>query len=264
MVRIALGVEYDGAPYVGFQRQDEGKSVQGELERAISIIGASPISVLCAGRTDTGVHATMQVVHFDYQGSSPRPLHAWVRGTNANLPDSISVRWAKEVPESFHARFSAFARTYRYIIDNSKSRPAILTGGVSWYGGRELDEKAMHEAAQHLLGEQDFSAFRASHCQSKSPFRDVHEVSVTRRGHFVMIQITANAFLHHMVRNIAGSLIEIGYKNRPTSWIRELLDAKDRTLSGATALPNGLYLAGVSYSPSLEIPSEPTGPLWFD
>ncbi|MBQ8706704.1 MAG: tRNA pseudouridine(38-40) synthase TruA [Succinivibrionaceae bacterium] len=264
-MRVALGVEYDGSAYQGFQLQSGVRSVQEELERAVSQIAAAPVRIFCAGRTDAGVHATGQVVHFDYQpAKKPRTDYAWSRGVSVFLPPDIAVRWAVHVPDSFHARFSAYARTYRYIIWNGRLRPGIMSRGLSDYSGKSLDHEAMHQAAQSLLGEQDFTSFRASECQSLSPFRNVHEVSVRRLGDYVILEITANAFLHHMVRNIAGSLIRIGYGDRPVSWIRELMEAKDRTKAGATALPGGLYLVKVFYPDSFGIPSLPAGPLWLD
>ena len=260
-MRIALGIEYEGSNYAGFQRQSTLKTVQGELERALSIIADEEIQLQCAGRTDAGVNATGQVVHFDV--IKERPDRGWVMGTNNNLPNDIAVTWAKHVGDSFHARFSAFERTYRYIILNSHSRPAIMGRGISFYPGKRLDERLMHEAGQYLLGENDFSSFRASECQSKTPFRNIHKLTVTRDRDYIVVEISANAFLHHMVRNIVGDLLEVGYHRRPKEWIKELLDARDRTLGGENAQPNGLYLVGVAYDPSYGIPSEPTGPLWF-
>ncbi len=263
-MKIALGIEYDGAPYQGFQLQDGVASIQGELERAIGVIAHQDIRIICAGRTDAGVHATNQVVHFEYEpkGKS-RTLYSWSKGVNTFLPDDIAVKWASEVPEDFSARFSAFSRTYRYIIWNGHMRPGILSKGISDYSGARLDDVAMHKAAQFLIGENDFTSFRAAHCQSKSPFRNVHEISVVRRGDFIVIEITANAFLYHMVRNIAGALLEVGYGKKSPEWIGELLELKDRTKAGVTALPGGLYLVGVGYDPKLSLPSDPVGPLWF-
>ena len=260
MTRIALGIEYDGAQHFGWQRQQEVPSVQGYLEKALSTVANTTIEVQCAGRTDAGVHATGQVVHFDCE--VVRPLKAWTMGVNANLPDSVAVKWCCEVGDDFHARFSATGRRYRYIIYNHKMRPAILHHGVT-HVHRDLDEKRMHEAAQALLGEQDFSAFRASLCQSKTPFRNVTRVTVTRQGCYVIVDISANAFLHHMVRNIVGSLIEIGSGHQPLNWIATLLAGKDRTQAAATAKPNGLYLVDVDYPASFGLPRAVLGPLFL-
>jgi tRNA pseudouridine38-40 synthase len=264
-MRIALGIEYDGSAYQGFQLQDDVRSIQGELESAIGRIAAQDVRIICAGRTDAGVHATGQVIHFDYESSGkPRSTYAWSKGVNVFLPPDIAVRWAAEVADDFHARFSAYARTYRYIIWNGRQRCGILSGGLSDYSGKSLDSDLMHEAAQYLIGERDFSSFRSSQCQSLSPFRNVHEVRVMRYGDFVVIEITANAFLHHMVRNIAGSLLEVGYGRRPAEWIGELMDVCDRTKAGATAKPGGLYLVNVLYPQRFGIPKTPSGPLWLD
>lgn len=243
-MRIALGVEYDGSQYYGWQRQREVPSVQEHLEKALSKIANQPIEVQCAGRTDAGVHGTGQVVHFDVDCA--RALRAWTMGVNTHLPDAIAVRWAKEVPDEFHARFTATARRYRYIIYNNPLRPGILRHGVSHYHG-ELDEDLMHEAGQYLLGENDFTSFRAAQCQSNSPFRNVHHLNVTRQGRFVIMNIKANAFVHHMVRNITGSLITVGLKEQKSEWIKWLLEAKDRNLASATAKAEGLYLVEVDY-----------------
>ncbi|WP_417761623.1 tRNA pseudouridine(38-40) synthase TruA [Shewanella sp.] len=260
-MRIALGVEYDGNGFFGWQRQNEVDSVQGQLERVLSQIANEPIELQCAGRTDAGVHATGQVVHFDT--NAVRNVGAWTMGVNANLPDNIAVRWAQEVDDEFHARFSATARRYRYIIFNHNYRPGILRRGVSHYHG-ELDEQKMHHAAQQLIGEHDFTSFRAVQCQSRTPFRNVHRVDVIRRGNFVIVDISANAFLHHMVRNIVGSLLEVGYGNKPEAWIAEVLAEKDRTKAAATAKPHGLYLVDVTYPESFNLPQPPLGPLFLD
>lgn len=260
LARIALGIEYDGAAHFGWQRQREVPSVQGYLEAALSKVANQPVDVQCAGRTDAGVHATGQVVHFDCD--EVRPERAWTLGVNANLPDSIAVTWCQAVDASFHARFSATHRRYRYVILNAKMRPAILHQGVT-HVHRELDTDKMHQAAQSLLGEQDFSSFRAALCQSKTPFRNVTQVSVTRVGQYVVIDISANAFLHHMVRNITGTLIEIGTGDKPIDWVAELLALKDRTQAAATAKPNGLYLVHVTYPSHFALPERPLGPLFL-
>ena len=260
MGRIALGIEYDGAAVYGWQRQREVPSVQEHLEKALSTVANTPIEVQCAGRTDAGVHATGQVVHFDCE--AVRPLKAWTMGVNANLPSSVAVKWCVHVSDDFNARFSATGRRYRYVIYNHKMRPAILEQGIT-HIHRPLNEQLMHEAAQALLGEQDFSAFRAALCQSKTPFRNVTNVTVSRHGAFVVVDISANAFLHHMVRNIVGSLVEIGSGHQPVDWIATLLAGRDRTLSAATAKPNGLYLVKVDYPDAFGLPEQPLGPLFL-
>lgn len=259
-MRIALGIEYDGSAAYGWQRQQEVPSIQQSLEEALSSVANQPIEVFCAGRTDAGVHGTNQVVHFDT--SAERNERAWTMGVNSNLPDNIAVTWAKPVKEDFHARFSATARRYRYIIYNSKLRPAILKSGLSHYHC-SLDEKLMHSAAQCLLGERDFSSFRAVQCQSKTPFRNIHHIHVTRMQQYVIVDIKANAFLHHMVRNIVGCLIEIGSGKKADAWLKQVLDAKDRTKAAATAKPGGLYLVEVDYPDEFGIPKVPIGPLFI-
>lgn len=258
--RFALRIEYQGQCYHGWQAQPHlaVDTVQETLEAALGKIASQPVRVACAGRTDTGVHGYAQVVHFDDPvGRSPK---AWVVGTNSALPDSIRVHWAVPVPEDFHARFSATNRRYRFIINNSPIRSAHLAGLVTW-NRRPLAESLMHDAAQTLLGEQDFSAFRAAGCQSNTPFRFVERVSVFRRGDLVVIDITANAFLHHMVRNIAGSLMMVGAGLKPVSWIGELMAGKDRTVAADTADGAGLYLVDVGYPERFGLPATPEGPM---
>ncbi|TKB49850.1 tRNA pseudouridine(38-40) synthase TruA [Ferrimonas sediminicola] len=259
-MRVALGIEYDGSRYYGWQRQREVVGVQQRLEEAISVVANHPVEVSCAGRTDAGVHGTGQVVHFDTDAI--RPERAWTLGLNANLPEDIAVRWAQPVSDEFHARFSATARRYRYIIYNHRYRPAILGRGVSHYY-HHLDERLMHQAGQQLLGENDFSAFRAVQCQSKSPWRNVHQLSVSRRNHFVIMDIKANAFVHHMVRNIVGSLMEVGKGEQPVEWIAELLAGRDRNLAAATAKAEGLYLVEVDYPDQFGLPKSQPGPLFL-
>lgn len=259
-MRIALCLEYDGSRYYGWQRQREVVSVQECLEKALSKIANEPVAATCAGRTDAGVHATAQIVHFDVSATRSDP--AWTLGVNSNLPDGIAVRWAQEVDSDFSARFSATSRRYRYIIVNTRFRPGIHSAGVSHYY-HPLDEQAMQAAAPALIGEHDFSAFRASHCQSHTPFRNVHDLSVERRGDYIIVDITANAFLHHMVRNIVGSLISIGQHEHPPEWLGELLREKDRTKAAPTAKPGGLYLVAVTYPAHYNIPKVPMGPLWL-
>lgn len=243
--KIALGIEYDGSKYYGWQRQNEVRSVQEKLEKALSQVANEPINVFCAGRTDAGVHGTGQVVHFET--TALRKDAAWTLGVNANLPGDIAVRWVKTVPDDFHARFSATARRYRYIIYNHRLRPAVLAKGVTHYY-EPLDAERMHRAAQ---------------CQSRTPWRNVMHINVTRHGPYVVVDIKANAFVHHMVRNIVGSLLEVGAHNQPESWIAELLAARDRTLAAATAKAEGLYLVAVDYPDRFDLPKPPMGPLFL-
>ncbi|MDF7667260.1 tRNA pseudouridine(38-40) synthase TruA [Orbaceae bacterium ESL0727] len=259
--KIALGVEYDGSSYFGWQRQQSVASIQENLEQALTRVANQPITVFCAGRTDAGVHATGQVIHFET--SAIRSLNAWTMGVNAHLPKNIAVRWAKEVDETFHARHSATARRYRYIIYNHPYRSAIMAQGVAHYY-LLLDADLMHQAAQSLLGENDFTSFRAAQCQSKTPWRNVHHISVQRRGDYIIVDIKANAFVHHMVRNIVGSLLEVGNGHQEIGWITYLLQAKDRTLAAATAKPEGLYLVQVDYPSHYAIPRTTLGPLFLD
>ncbi|QBM24330.1 tRNA pseudouridine(38-40) synthase TruA [Citrobacter arsenatis] len=258
--KIALGIEYDGSKYYGWQRQNEVRSVQEKLEKALSQVANERINVFCAGRTDAGVHGTGQVVHFET--TALRKDAAWTLGVNANLPGDIAVRWVKAVPDDFHARFSATARRYRYIIYNHRLRPAVLGKGVTHYY-EPLDAERMHRAAQCLIGENDFTSFRAVQCQSRTPWRNVMHINVERFGAYVVVDIKANAFVHHMVRNIVGSLLEVGAHNQPESWIAELLAAKDRTLAAATAKAEGLYLVAVDYPDRFDLPKPPMGPLFL-
>ena len=253
MPRIALGIEYDGSAFRGWQSQESAVGIQSLVERALTAVADHPIEVMAAGRTDAGVHALMQVVHFDT--TVQRSERAWTLGATTNLPKQISVLWAREVSEGFHARYSAQSRSYRYYILNRPVRPAIGADYVSWI--REpLDAAPMHAAAQHLLGEHDFSSFRAAQCQSRTPMRFVHSVAVRRMGEVIELAITANAFLHHMVRNIAGVLIAIGKGEQSVDWTREVLEVRDRAQGGITAPPGGLYLTAVRYAPALQLPSE--------
>lgn len=259
--KIALGVEYDGSHYYGWQRQQEVASVQACLEQALSKVANHPVTVFCAGRTDAGVHGTGQVVHFETQ--SQRADGAWTLGVNANLPQDIAVRWMKPVDPNFHARFSATARRYRYIIYNHRLRPAVLGRGVTHFY-HPLDAEKMHRAAQCLLGENDFTSFRAVQCQSRTPWRNLMFINVRRYGSYVVVDIKANAFVHHMVRNIVGSLLEIGCGNQHEGWMAELLAAKDRTLAAATASAAGLYLVAVDYPQQFALPHSPMGPLFLE
>lgn len=253
--RYALRLEYRGSAYRGWQYQKgrDCKTVQGFLQKAVSSVANEEISLVCAGRTDAGVHATAQVVHFDTR--AVRPERAWVNGVNTLLPDDIRVHWAALLDQGFHARFSATARRYQYLILNSPVRSAIANGLLT-HEPHSLDVQAMHAAAQALLGENDFSSFRASGCQSLSPNRCVSALSVSRRQNLVIVDIKANAFLHHMVRNITGSLLEVGRGKRKPEWMGELLSARDRTAAGKTAPPDGLYLVQVDYPDSFGIPQD--------
>jgi tRNA pseudouridine38-40 synthase len=253
MPRIALGLEYDGSNYRGWQIQDHAPSVQDELQKALSFVADHPIAVVTAGRTDTGVHAATQVVHFD--APIDRGERSWVLGANTRLPRDIGAIWARPMPEHFHARFSALARSYRYLIQNRSSRPVLMRQRACWV--REpLDAQRMHIAAQQFCGTHDFSSFRAAECQSRSPIRRLDSISVTRKGEYLAIDVTANAFLHHMVRNIAGVLIAIGRGIEPVDWVSKLLVARERRVGGVTAAPEGLFLVGVRYPAEFGLPSE--------
>ena len=257
--RIALCIEYDGSAFNGWQVQQSASvsTVQFALEQALSEIADHPVKVFCAGRTDTGVHACAQIVHFD--SCSDRPLKAWVKGTNTLLPDDISVIWAKEVSSEFHARFSATARRYRYIIFNHPVKPAILRNLVTSVR-QPLDAEAMHEAGQYLLGELDFTSYRGASCQSPTAMRRVVHLNVSRKDDFVIIDIKANAFLLHMVRNIAGVLIEVGGGRKQPAWAKEVMEKKDRSKGAVTAPPNGLFLVDVDYPEKYELPKTKPGP----
>ena len=250
-MRIALGVEYCGTAFRGWQSQAEGGTVQDALEAALREIAGQPIGVMCAGRTDAGVHASLQVVHFD----SPveRPLTAWVRGVNSNLPDGVAVRWAQAVDDEFHARFSARGRRYRYLLLNRPQRPGLWVGRVGWYHG-ELALAAMQEASARLLGEHDFSAFRAAGCQAKSPIKTLTRAEVRQCGSLFVFDFEASAFLHHMVRNLVGTLVYIGKGAQSPGWIDALLQMKDRTLAAPTFSPDGLYFCGPIYEPHWALP----------
>lgn len=251
-MRIALGIEYNGTGLYGWQAQEGLLTVQGALEEALSRIADEPIKVFCAGRTDAGVHASGQVVHFDTEVI--RPLRAWSIGVNTHLPPNIAVQWAHPTDDTFHARFKALARRYRYIIYNGACRPGILASQVTWIY-RPLDILPMQLAAKCLIGELDFSSFRSSSCEAKSPMRTVEEIVITQTGDYITIEIQANAFLHHMVRNIVGSLLEIGSGNQPVEWLAEVLAAKDRRAASVTASPHGLYLSKVIYPESYGLPT---------
>lgn len=254
-MRVALGVEYDGTDFCGWQSQNGARTVQSCLEAALSRVADHPVQVICAGRTDAGVHGIGQVVHFDT--SAQRTERSWVLGCNANLPADITVRWALTVTEDFHARFGALKRHYRYVILNRWVRPALGRNRMSWIH-TPLDEAKMQAGCVHLLGEHDFSSYRAVACQAKNPVRTIQRLSVARHGELVVIDIAANAFLHHMVRNIAGVLIAIGSGEHESDWTREVLEHRDRTLGGVTAPPQGLYFMEVEYPVRFALPSSTT------
>lgn len=250
-MRIAIGIEYDGTSYHGWQHQENLLTVQNTIEKALSSIAAHPVALICAGRTDAGVHAEMQVAHFDTNSS--RPMHAFTFGGNSLLPKDIAIHWAKEVTNDFHARFSAIARTYTYYIFNSPTNPAISRNHVSWYPYHKLDADKMREGASFLIGEHDFCSYRGSGCQAKTTTRFVEYINVLQTGEVITIHIKANAFLQHMVRNIAGVLIEIGAEMRKPEWSKEVLDARDRKAGGITAHPQGLFLTQVHYPEKFNI-----------
>ncbi|MFP4244905.1 MAG: tRNA pseudouridine(38-40) synthase TruA [Ectothiorhodospira sp.] len=248
--RLAIGVEYDGSGFRGWQIQREARTLQAQVEEALSRVADEPVEVTCAGRTDAGVHATGQVIHFDTR--AVREPRAWLLGGNSQLSPELSFQWVRSMPGDFHARFSARWRRYRYIFMNRLTRPAILRRRVTWTH-RPLDAGAMDRAARMLLGEHDFTSFRARGCQARTPVRTVEDIAVTRNGDFIHLDIRANAFLHHMVRNIAGVLMAIGRGEREAEWVQELLRLRDREQAGVTAPPDGLYLVQVGYDPSFNL-----------
>ena len=250
-MRIALGVEYDGSAFCGWQFQDHSPSVQEAVEKALSAVANEPVRVVCAGRTDTGVHATEQVIHFDSEVE--RSMRSWVRGANANLPKEVVLLWATPIDDEFHARFAAVRRRYRYVIFNRAIRPTFLDKRTSWEY-RDLNVDRMAEAASSLIGEHDFSSYRAVGCQAKNPVRTIHDIQLSRHNELIFIDIEANAFLHHMVRNIAGVLMTIGAGEQAVDWAAEVLEYKDRTKGGKTASPSGLYLTGVTYPEQFQLP----------
>ena len=250
-MRIALGLEYDGSPFHGWQSQSDGSGVQDALEKALRAIAGEPVRAVAAGRTDAGVHATAQVVHFETDAA--RPETAWVRGVNALLPEAVAVRWALPVPESFHARFAATGRRYTYLLLDRPVRPALCAGRVGWYH-RPLATEAMSAAADALLGTHDFSAFRAAECQAKSPIKRLDGLSVTRDDDMIRFELHADAFLQHMVRNIVGALVYVGDGRKPAEWVGELLASRDRTRGAPTFAASGLYLTGIDYAVRWNLP----------
>ena len=250
-MRIALDIEYCGTNFHGWQSQPSGATVQDVLELALREIAGQPVGVICAGRTDAGVHATHQVVHFD--APVERPMTAWVRGVNAHLPEGVAVRWAQPVDAEFHARFSARGRRYRYLLMNRPQRPGLWQGRVGWFH-LPLDLAAMRDAAGRLLGEHDFSAFRAAGCQAKTPVKTLWRADVQQQGNLLVFDFEASAFLHHMVRNLVGSLVCIGKGAQPAAWMDVLLQARDRTEAAPTFSPDGLYFRGPIYEPHWQLP----------
>jgi len=251
-MRVALGIEYDGTSYNGWQRQKTGLGVQQRVEEALGVVANHPVEVICAGRTDTGVHATDQVVHFDT--ASQRSERGWLLGANSNLPDDINVSWVASVNDGFHARFSATSRSYRYLILNRLHRSA-LQRHRAWWVYEPLDAERMHEAAQRLLGEHDFSAFRAAGCQANTAVRTLTHISVGRSGDWITLDVTANAFLQHMVRNITGTIATVGLGEERVEWMSQVLESRDRKAGGIAAPAHGLTLVGVDYPEAFGVPA---------
>ena len=256
--RIALGIEYDGSRFLGWQTQPGGGTVQDALEGALQGIAGAPVSLTCAGRTDRGVHARGQVAHFDC--GADRPDSAWVRGVNALLPEAVAVLWAKPVASDFHARYAARSRTYRYVLINRAVRPALAARHAGWHHA-PLDVEAMRSAAAHLIGEHDFSAFRAAECQAKSPVRTLHALEIERSGERIDFTLRANAWLQHMVRNIVGLLVYVGNGRQPAHWARAVLESRDRRQAAPTFAAEGLYLEAVAYEAHWNLPAAVATPL---
>ena len=259
-VRIALGVSYSGQAYQGWQSQASGLTVQDRLEGSLQQFTQRRVSTLCAGRTDSGVHALMQVVHFDTD--VVRDAHAWVRGTNTHLPHDIAVEWAMQVPDTFHCRASAVSRRYVYVLRQSEVRPTVDAGRVGWTF-HPLEGEAMRDSARYLTGEHDFSSFRASQCQAPSPVKHVYSISIAQRGAYWRFEFEANAFLHHMIRNIMGCFLQIGQGKRPPSWMQEVLLARDRDAAAPTFSPSGLYFLGPRYPAAFNIPERTPAYDWL-
>jgi tRNA pseudouridine38-40 synthase len=259
-VRVALGIAYRGTAYSGWQSQPGGRTVQDHVDAAISAFAAVPLKSICAGRTDAGVHALNQVIHFDTEAE--RALDAWVRGTNRYLPGDIAVQWCRFVPASFHSRATAIGRRYDYLLLESPVRPALESGLAGWTF-RPLDGDAMRRAGQALVGEHDFSAFRSSECQALSPVKTMRDVAIERRGAYWRFRFDADAFLHHMIRNIVGCLVAVGSGVRSVDWLAEVLDKRDRSLAAATFAPDGLYFVGPYYDASHGIPDRTAAMDWL-
>jgi tRNA pseudouridine38-40 synthase len=259
-MRIALGISYHGQAYEGWQSQSSGRTVQDRLEYALSEFAAQRVSTVCAGRTDAGVHALMQVAHLDT--SLRREEYSWVRGTNRFLPPDIAVQWALPVPDDFHSRASAIARRYAYVLLESQVRPSVDAGRVGWVF-RTLDAAAMDAAAAHLLGTHDFTSFRASACQARSPVKTMARVSISRRGAYWRFDFEADAFLHHMIRNIMGCLVAVGQGQQSPDWMREVIEAHSRDAAAPTFAPDGLYFLGPVYDPKWRLPSRTAAYDWL-
>ncbi|MDP3760323.1 MAG: tRNA pseudouridine(38-40) synthase TruA [Ramlibacter sp.] len=259
-MRLALGISYNGQAYEGWQSQPSGRTVQDRLEHALGQFAAQPVSTVCAGRTDAGVHGLMQVVHFDTP--IDREEFSWVRGTNRFLPGDIAVQWARAVPAAFHSRACATSRRYAYVVLESPVRPSIDAGRVGWVF-RPLDDAAMREAAAALLGQHDFTSFRASACQAKSPVKTIKRIDITRHGAYWRFEFEADAFLHHMIRNIMGCLLAIGQGHQPPPWMAQVLAARDRDAAAPTFSPDGLYFMGPVYGPEWDLPSRTAAYDWL-
>jgi tRNA pseudouridine38-40 synthase len=251
-VRIALGIEYDGANFCGWQTQPSRCGLQDHLEAALAHVAGEAVETVCAGRTDAGVHALEQVVHFDT--AAKRPETAWVRGVNASLPAGLAVLWAREVSDDFHARYAALSRSYRYVLLNRPVRPALGHGRIGWFH-LPLDTARMRDAARLLLGEHDFTAFRSSECQARSPVRELRRIDIERHGEYVILDFSANAFLHHMVRNLVGTLVYVGKGKHEPAWAGEVLASRDRSKAAPTFDAAGLYLAAVDYGARWALPA---------
>lgn len=260
VTRFAACVEYDGAGFSGWQRQHGARTVQEAVEHALSFVADHGVGVVCAGRTDAGVHATGQIVHFDSRAR--RSAYGWLRGSNSRLPNDVAIHWVREVDYRFHARFKAVRRRYRYVLLNQRVRPALLRSQVAWEF-RDLDPERMATAAACLVGRHDFSAFRAAACQSRNPVKTLHRLEVTASGRWIALDLEADGFLHHMVRNIAGVLMSIGRGEREVGWCREVLESRDRRAGGVTAPAAGLYLAGVDYDAVFGLPPAPPMPCFW-
>ena len=258
--RLALGVAYRGQAYLGWQSQPGGRTVQDALERALTAFAARPVKTVCAGRTDSGVHALNQVVHLDTQ--IERDLSSWVRGTNRYLPSDVAVQWARQVDPGFHARYSARGRRYRFVVLQSPVRPALETGLVGWTF-KPLDGQAMREAARHLLGEHDFSSFRSSECQSPTPIKTLRSIDIEQKGAYWHFSFDANAYLHHMVRNLMGCLLAVGWGKRDSAWMADVLAAHDRDAAAPTFPPDGLYFSGPYYDAAWSLPEHVSAHDWF-